>query len=318
MLIRSKKASDTLSSEITPFGVYQDRRQFLKTAAIAGTIAATAPSLLLPKEAKASAFGAEITRGRYSTKEEQTEFDAVTSYNNFYELGTGKEDPVKNADKLITRPWTVMVDGEVKKPKRFDIDDLMKRFPLEERIYRMRCVEAWSMVVPWIGFELGALLKEVEPTGKAKYVAFETLVDPERMPGQTRSVLNWPYREGLRLDEALHPLTLLSVGLYDQLLPGQNGAPIRLVVPWKYGFKSIKSIVRIRLTETMPQTSWNMANSKEYGFYSNVNPEVDHPRWSQRKERRIGDILRRKTHMLNGYAEEVGQLYAGMDMKENY
>ncbi len=318
MLIKLNKRSTPKSSEITPWGVYQKRRDFLKTAAIAGSIAAVAPSLLLPREAKASAFGEMVTRGRYSTDEEKTSFDAVTSYNNFYELGTGKEDPAENADKLITRPWTVTVDGEVGNPKTFGIDDLLKRYPLEERIYRMRCVEAWSMVVPWIGFELGNLLREVEPTGKAKYVAFETLVDPERMPGQTRAVLNWPYREGLRLDEALHPLTILSVGIYDQILPGQNGAPIRLVVPWKYGFKSIKSIVRIRLTETMPQTSWNMANPREYGFYSNVNPEVDHPRWSQSKERRIGDFLRRKTHMFNGYDEEVGQLYAGMDLSKNH
>jgi len=318
MLIRLKKRSTPKSSEITPWGIYQKRRDFLKTATIAGSIAAVAPSLLLPRKAKASAFGETVVRGRYSTDEEKTPFDAVTSYNNFYELGTGKEDPAENADKLITRPWSVVVDGEVKKPKAFDIDDLLKRYPLEERIYRLRCVEAWSMVVPWIGFELGELIREVEPTGKAKYVAFETLVDPQRMPGQTRNVLDWPYREGLRLDEALHPLTILSVGLYDQMLPGQNGAPIRLVVPWKYGFKSIKSIVRIRLTETMPQTSWNMANPREYGFYSNVNPEVDHPRWSQSKERRIGDFLRRKTHMFNGYDEEVGQLYAGMDLSKNH
>lgn len=318
MLFQFKKKSDIPSSEITPYGVYQERREFLKTAAFAGAIAATAPSMLLPRPAQASAFGPNLTRGRFSTQEELTPYDAVTSYNNFYELGTGKDDPVENADKLITRPWTVTVDGEVHNPKQYDINDILKRFPMEERIYRLRCVEAWSMVVPWIGFELGALLKEVEPTGKAKYVAFETLFDPERMPGQTRNVLQWPYREGLRLDEAMHPLTILSVGLYDKMLPGQNGAPIRLVVPWKYGFKSIKSIVRISLTETMPQTSWNMANAGEYGFYSNVNPTVDHPRWSQSKERRIGDFLKRKTLMFNGYEEEVGPLYAGMDLEKNY
>jgi len=318
MLFRFKKKSDIPSSEITPYRVYQQRREFLKTAAFAGAIAATAPSLLLPRSAQASAFGPNLTRGKFATDEEPTPYDAVTSYNNFYELGTGKDDPAENADKLITRPWTVTVDGEVHNPKQYDINDILKRFPMEERIYRLRCVEAWSMVVPWIGFELGALLKEVEPTGKAKYVAFETLFDPERMPGQTRNVLQWPYREGLRLDEAMHPLTILSVGLYDKMLPGQNGAPIRLVAPWKYGFKSIKSIVRITLTETMPQTSWNMANAGEYGFYSNVNPTVDHPRWSQSKERRIGDFLKRETLMFNGYDDEVSQLYAGMDLKKNY
>ena len=237
---------------------------------------------------------------------------------NFYEFGTDKEDPAKNASSLRTRPWTVTVEGEVKKPKTFGIEELLKLAPIEERIYHFRCVEAWSMVVPWLGYPLAELLKQVEPTGNAKYVEFISLHDPEQMPGQKSSVLEWPYREGLRLDEALHPLALLTFGLYGEVLPNQNGAPVRIVIPWKYGFKSAKSIFKIRLTEQQPTTSWMQAGPGEYGFYSNVNPEVDHKRWSQAKERRIGEFFKRKTLMFNGYAEEVANLYAGMDLAENF
>ncbi len=242
----------------------------------------------------------------------------MTQYNNFYEFGTAKEDPAKNAGSLKTRPWTVTVEGEVHKPKIFDIEELLKMAPLEERIYRLRCVEAWSMVIPWVGFSLAELIKRVEPTGNAKFVEFISLQDPEQMPGQKSSVLEWPYREGLRLDEAMHPLTLLAVGLYGEVLPNQNGAPIRVVIPWKYGFKSAKSIVRIRFTEQQPVSSWTQSAPGEYGFYSNVNPEVDHPRWTQAKERRIGEFLKRKTLPFNGYADQVAQLYAGMDLIKNF
>jgi sulfoxide reductase catalytic subunit YedY len=247
-----------------------------------------------------------------------TPFKDVTTYNNFYEFGTEKEDPAKHAHALATRPWTVMVEGEVAKPQIIDIDTLMKWFPLEERIYRMRCVEAWSMVIPWVGFPLGDLIKRLEPTGNAKYVAFTTLLRPEEMPGQRHRVLDWPYVEGLRLDEAMHPLAILAVGLYGEVLPNQNGAPLRLVVPWKYGFKGIKSIVKIRFTETQPPTTWNISAPNEYGFYANVNPEVDHPRWSQGSERRIGEFRKRKTRPFNGYGEQVAGLYAGMDLRRSF
>jgi len=259
---------------------------------------------------------AGVTKSGFTVDEEITARDSVISYNNFYELGTGKGDPFKNAGRMKPRPWTVIVDGEVAKAVTLDIDDILKTYGLEERVYRFRCVEAWSMVIPWVGFPLAALLKRVEPTSKAKYVAFETLVDPDQMPGQVYPILDWPYREGLRIDEAMNPLTLMTVGIFGEVLPNQNGAPIRLVVPWKYGFKSIKSIVRISLVEKMPPTSWNMQSAKEYGFYSNVNPDVDHPRWSQRKERRIGEFLKRKTLPFNGYADEVAGLYKGMDLQK--
>ncbi len=257
-----------------------------------------------------------LEKSLYSTSEEATAFKDVTRYNNFYEFGTGKEDPVKFADSLKTDGWKISVGGEVAKPTVFDIDQLLKKFPLEERIYRLRCVEAWSMVIPWVGFPLHKLIQAVEPTGSAKYVEFVTLHDPEQMPGQRSPILEWPYREGLRLDEALHPLTILSVGIFGEVLPNQNGAPIRLVVPWKYGFKSAKSIVQINLTETQPKTAWNLANSREYGFYSNVNPAVNHPRWSQRKERRIGEFRKRETLPFNGYGEWVASLYSGMDLEK--
>jgi sulfoxide reductase catalytic subunit YedY len=240
----------------------------------------------------------------------------VTTYNNFYEFGTDKSDPAENARTLKPRPWPVSIEGEVRKPLTIDIDQLLTWFPIEERVYRMRCVEAWSMVIPWLGFPLGDLLKRVEPTSRAKYVAFTTLLDPEQMPAQRRRVLDWSYVEGLRIDEAMHPLTIVAVGLYGKSLLNQNGAPLRLVVPWKYGFKGIKSIVAIRLTEEQPPATWNLAASHEYGFYANVNPAVDHPRWSQATERRIGEFRRRPTLPFNGYAEQVAGLYSGMDLRK--
>jgi sulfoxide reductase catalytic subunit YedY len=254
----------------------------------------------------------------FSTDEPATSYGDTTTYNNFYEFGTGKGDPARNGHTLRPRPWTVSIEGEVRRPQVIDIDQLIRLFPLEERIYRMRCVEAWSMVVPWNGFPLGDLLRRVEPTSRARYVEFTSLHDPEQMPGQRRQVLPWPYVEGLRLDEALHPLTIIAVGLYGRSLPNQNGAPLRLVVPWKYGFKGIKSIVRIRLVEQPPVTTWNKAASHEYGFYANVNPEIDHPRWSQATERRIGELRRRPTQLFNGYAEQVAHLYGGMDLRKNF
>ncbi|MGH8671910.1 MAG: protein-methionine-sulfoxide reductase catalytic subunit MsrP, partial [Burkholderiales bacterium] len=253
-----------------------------------------------------------------STTEELTPYEDVTTYNNFYEFGTSKASPAENAASLVTKPWTVAVDGEVKQAKRYDIDDLLKLSPLEERVYRLRCVEGWSMAIPWVGLPLAEVIKRAEPTSNAKYVQFTTLHDPKQMPGQRSMMLDWPYVEGLRLDEALHPLTLLAVGLYGETLPKQNGAPIRLVVPWKYGFKSAKSIVRIRLVEKQPISSWSRANPSEYGFYSNVNPDVDHPRWSQARERRIGEFIKRKTLAFNGYGEQVARMYSGMDLRKYY
>jgi len=251
-------------------------------------------------------------------REQLTDEGKVTSYNNFYELGTGKSDPVKNAHLLKTRPWTIEVGGECDKPGVLGIEDLLSGFDLEERIYRLRCVEAWSMVIPWIGIELGSVLKRFQPNSRAKYVEFVTLMDADNLPGQKRQILDWPYREGLRIDEAMHPLTLLSVGLYGKVLPNQNGAPVRLVVPWKYGFKSIKSIVAIRLTEQQPATSWNLSAPREYGFYANVNPEVDHPRWSQARERKIGHLRKTPTEMFNGYGEQVASMYSQMDLSRWY
>ena len=253
-----------------------------------------------------------MRKGAYTLNDALTPLADVTRYNHFYEFGTGKEDPVANAGSLKTRPWKIQVEGEIRKPKSFDINDLLKLAPLEERVYRMRCVEGWSMVIPWVGFPLAELIKRAEPTGNAKFVEFVTLLDPVQMPGQNSRVLNWPYVEGLRMDEALHPLTLLTLGLYGETLPNQNGAPVRVVVPWKYGFKSAKSIVKIRFTEQQPKTSWELAGPNEYGFYSNVNPEVDHPRWSQARERRIGEFRKRETLKFNGYGDQVAQRYAGI------
>jgi sulfoxide reductase catalytic subunit YedY len=321
-----KKPADIKSSEITPKELYMNRREFIKSAsAVAASAGATLAGLDMwgmPEQAQAGEKLPNIKKSPYSTDEKKNSFKDITSYNNFYELGIDKGDPAKNAKYLIPRPWTVAVEGEVKQPKTFDIDAIMKLSPLEERVYRLRCVEAWSMVIPWVGFPLSALIKQVEPTNNAKFIHFVTLVDPKRMPGQQPSifgnVIDWPYVEGLRMDEAMHPLTILSVGLYGEVLPAQNGAPVRLVVPWKYGFKSIKSIVKIRFVENQPPSSWNKMQPKEYGFYSNVNPQVDHPRWSQATERRIGEFLRRKTLMFNGYGDQVASLYKGMDLKKYY
>jgi sulfoxide reductase catalytic subunit YedY len=305
------------SREITDLGVYLRRREFLRggTAAVGAAllpgIACAAPE---PTERELE----NVVKGPFTTDEEQTPYEDAASYNNFYEFGTGKGDPARHAHRLKTDPWSVEIAGEVGKPGRIGLEDLLKPHPLEERVYRLRCVEAWSMVIPWVGIPLADVLKRFEPGSQARFVELSTLFDPEQMPGQRRSVLEWPYVEGLRIDEAMHPLTILAVGMYGRALPNQNGAPLRLVVPWKYGFKSIKSIVKIRLTREQPKTSWNLSAPREYGFYSNVNPEVDHPRWSQKRERRIGEFRKRETLPFNGYAEQVASLYAGMDLRANY
>jgi len=306
-------------SEITPYGVYVQRRQFVKAglAALAGVSGLIGAGTGLAQGAGARLAG--VKSSNYSTIEQPTSYKDITSYNNYYEFGTEKSDPAPNAQKLRVRPWALAVEGEVKRPRTFDIEELLK-FPLEERIYRLRCVEGWSMVIPWAGFEFKRLADQVEPTGKAKFVEFTTALQPENMSGTRFPVLDWPYVEGLRIDEALHPLTLLAVGLYNEALPKQDGAPIRLVVPWKYGFKSAKSIVRIRFVEKQPRIAWEKAASNEYGFYSNVNPDVDHPRWSQASERRIGQdglfTPKRKTLMFNGYGDQVASLYTGMDLRK--
>ncbi len=312
MLIR--KPDDIPSSEITPERVYLDRRRFLRTASGAALTALVAPGALAACDAadgQAEAAGQE--------QDELTPLRDITRYNNFYEFGTGKEDPARLAPRFLRpRPWTVRVEGHCSRPGDYAFEDLVRPHRTVDRTYRLRCVEAWSMVIPWQGIPLAEVIRRLEPTGRARYVEFFTLHDPEQMPGQRRPILDWPYVEGLRMDEALHPLTLLATGLYGQSLPHQNGAPIRLVVPWKYGFKSIKSIVRIRFVERQPATTWAKMAPQEYGFYANVNPEVDHPRWSQARERRIGEWRRRPTLMFNGYAEQVASLYAGMDLRRNY
>ncbi len=309
-----KKPADIHPDEVTDYAIYQQRRKFI-SAGIGLAGAAFLPTATALARSKPLEFSRS---GQFDTTEEKTELDKITHYNNFYEFGTDKYSPAKKAQALTTDPWSVSIEGEVEKPGKLQLEDILKKFTLEERIYRLRCVERWSMVIPWIGFQLSDLIKQVRPTSKAKYVEFETLYRPEEMVGQRRRVLEWPYVEGLRMDEAMHPLTLIAVGLYGEVLPKQNGAPLRLVVPWKYGFKSIKSIVKIRFTEQQPVSSWTRAAPQEYGFYSNVNPEVDHPRWSQRRERRIGEFLKRKTLMFNGYAEQVASLYSGMDLKKFY
>ncbi|WP_029907592.1 protein-methionine-sulfoxide reductase catalytic subunit MsrP [Caulobacter sp. UNC358MFTsu5.1] len=306
MLIRH--APDLTDNDVTDRALYLRRREFIGGAAGLGLMAAAGAA-----QARDLAYGPG-----FSTTEAKTQKKDITGYNNFYEFGVNKEDPSENAGSLKTRPWTVRVDGECEAPASFAIDDLIKGNKLEERIYRMRCVEGWSMVIPWVGFPLKDLLAKVKPTSKAKFVAFETLMRPSEMPGQRWDTLQWPYREGLRIDEAVHPLTILAVGLYGDVLPNQNGAPVRLVVPWKYGFKGAKSIVRISLVEKMPRTAWNDLAPREYGFYSNVNPAVDHPRWSQATERRIGEFRRRETLPFNGYGEWVADLYRGMDLKRNF
>lgn len=315
MLIRIPNPSGPAPSEITPEATYLDRRRFLAGGAAAvAALAAARPSPANAEATQAGAPLADIARSPLSTDEPQTPFDAVTTYNNFYEFGSAKEDPARNAGTLRPRPWALTVDGLCNKPGAWDVDEIIKTNRLEERVYRLRCVEAWSMVIPWVGIPLADLIKRAEPQGSAKYIAMQTLLDPTQMPGQRRPILDWPYVEGLRMDEAQHPLTILGVGLYGRVLPNQNGAPIRLVVPWKYGFKNIKSVVKLTFVEAMPPTSWNIQGSNEYGFYANVNPAVDHPRWSQTRERRIGEFFRRDTLPFNGYAEQVAGLYAGMDL----
>ena len=336
MIIR--RPSDISSSEITPKSTYLNRRKFLAGAAV--TAAAAGAGLLwrdshssaaaasrgssvetgLPPSAPATKLNA--TKSQYSTDEKPTPFKDITNYNNYYEFSTDKYGPNGLASNFRTRPWTVSIEGLVKKPKKLDIDTILKLAPLEERIYRHRCVEGWSMVIPWVGFPLSALINQAEPLGKAKFVAFETVFAPDQMPNQKHDVLPWPYVEGLRMDEAMHPLAILAVGLYDETLPNVDGAPLRLVVPWKYGFKGIKAIVKVKFVEDMPPTTWNVAAPKEYGFYSNVNPQVDHPRWSQATERRLdgsllGSIRRIQTRMFNGY-DQVASLYSGMDLRKYY
>ena len=339
----SKLAPEPPSSEITPESLYLGRREFLKNGALAaGTAVAVGSGLLWlignkpPPDAPdvqpsvqvaapaADASASEQTAtaptiaGPYDVDEPPTSLQSVTTYNNFYEFGLDKSDPARNAHTLQTRPWTIDVDGEVAQSRTIDVDTRLQWFTPEDRVYRMRCVEAWSMVIPWLGFPLGELVKRLEPTGNAKYVEFVTLLDPAQMPGQRSRVLPWPYVEGLRMDEAMHPLTLMAVGLYGKTLPNQNGAPLRLVVPWKYGFKNGKSIVKIRFTAEQPKTTWALSAPNEYGFYANVNPEVAHPRWSQASERRIGEFGRRATLPFNGYAEHVAGLYSGMDLRKDF
>ncbi|GAB4213747.1 MAG: protein-methionine-sulfoxide reductase catalytic subunit MsrP [Rhodoferax sp.] len=329
LLLRRAAPHEPQPSEITPAAVYFDRRALLQRwaagaagAGLAAWAARDAHAAVAPPGQRAALPGGPSTVPGAMTLDKPTEYKHVVGYNNFYEFGTDKADPARQAGTLKTRPWTVEIDGLVAKPGRWDLDDLLKLAPMQERIYRLRCVEGWSMVIPWVGYSLAELLKRVQPLGSAKYVEFVTLADAQTMPGVRSRVLDWPYVEGLRLDEALHPLTLLAFGLYGEVLPAQNGAPLRLVVPWKYGFKSGKSLVRIRLTENQPKTAWNRAAPNEYGFYSNVNPAVDHPRWSQATERRIGEdglfAKKRPTLLFNGYEAQVGQLYAGMDLKKNF
>ncbi len=318
-----RKSFQIASSEITPKEVYAQRRQWLQLMAgsAAGSLLAAWP------EARAAGQTAKLPGAKSAVAgamvlDKQTPFQDASSYNNYYEFGTDKADPARTAGSLKTHPWRISVEGEVKKPGVFDLDALLKLSPMEERIYRLRCVEGWSMVIPWVGYSLAELIKKVEPNSRAKYVEFVTLADKKQMPGLASGVLDWPYIEGLRIDEAMHPLSLLTFGMYGEVLPNQNGAPVRLIVPWKYGFKSAKSIVKIRFVEKQPDSSWMHANRQEYGFYSNVNPQVDHPRWSQATERRIGEdglfTKKRPTLMFNGYEAQVGQLYAGMDLKSNY
>ncbi|HXX99945.1 MAG TPA: protein-methionine-sulfoxide reductase catalytic subunit MsrP [Candidatus Limnocylindrales bacterium] len=318
----SWKEGELTYADVTPKSVYLNRRQILKAMGIAGTVALGGKAIsrlaFPPATANAGTKLNVAVKSPFSTSEKQNTFDDVTHYNNFYEFGTDKSDPSRNAGKFRTSPWTVSVEGAVKNRAKYTMDDLLKLVPLEERIYRHRCVEGWSIVVPWIGYSLNTLLKLAQPNDKAKYVAFESYYDRDQMPWGEHSGIDLPYVEGLRLDEAMHPLTLLCVGMYGESLPNQDGAPVRLVIPWKYGFKSIKSIVKIRFVEGEPRTTWNLYAPREYGFYSNVNPNVDHPRWSQATERRLGEFSRRKTLMFNGYGDQVASLYTGMDLKKYY
>ena len=321
MIVR--RSSKIKSSEITDRKTYLTRRRFLRDTlnlGVSGTLLPAAAGSLLfkPSDADAALTIGKYAKSPYSTTEKQTDHSDATSYNNFYEFGTDKSDPAQNSGHFHPSPWSIEVSGECGKQGVFHLEDFVKPHALQERIYRLRCVEAWSMVIPWLGIPLADVLKRFEPNSNARYVAFTTVYRPTEMPGQKWPVLKWPYVEGLRIDEAMHPLTILALGIYGEILPNQNGAPIRLVVPWKYGFKSIKSIVKISFTRTQPPTSWNIAAANEYGFYSNVNPRVDHPRWSQRRERRIGDFLKRDTLMFNGYEDEVASLYQGMDLKKYF
>ena len=316
MSVIIKQPEPIKASEITPKAIYLDRRKFMKQSVTAGMLLAA--DAMLPAWAKR---WPELEKNPLSTSDKLNTFEDITTYNNFYEFGTGKRDPHKQAKDFNPHPWKITVEGECEKPGNYDIEDFLKPAALQEYIYRLRCVEGWSMVIPWVGFSLADMLKGFQPTSKAKYVEFTTLLDKSRMPGQKRRVLHWPYVEGLRIDEAMNELPIMAVGLYGEVLPNQNGAPIRLVVPWKYGFKSIKSIVKIRFTETQPETTWNKTAPKEYGFYSNVNPTVDHPRWSQKKERVIGEAFwkpKRETQMFNGYGEQVAHLYNGMDLRKYF
>ena len=319
------KAPDIRYSEITPRSLYLQRREFLRAAAIAaaGTAAALTPGLVPDAEAQLAGPGKlaklpNIRKSPLSTTDKPNSYNDITTYNNFYEFGVDKDDPARTSGRFRARPWKITIEGHVAKPGTFDVDELIKSFTLEERIYRLRCVETWSAIIPWIGIPMAELIKRVEPTPRARFVEFVTAFDPNQMPGQKSDVLQWPYIEGLRLDEAQHPLTILAVGLYGEVLPNQNGAPIRLVVPWKYGFKSGKSLARIRFVDAQPRTAWNISAPSEYGFYANVNPEVDHPRWSQARERRLGEFLPRRTLAFNGYGDQVSRLYAGMDLRRNY
>jgi len=326
-----RRPDDIPASEITDRSTYLRRRDFLRGSAAGAALIGVGGAACFdngqagadtpPVEAGAGARrleGVLPAPAQFSVDEEHTSYSDATSYNNFYEFGTDKSDPARYAKNFQTEPWSVTISGEVGKPGKIGLEDLLAPHTLEERIYRLRCVEAWSMVIPWVGIPLAALLARFDPTSQAKYVSFETLNDPDRMPGQRRRVLDWPYREGLRIDEAMHPLAILAVGMYGEVLPNQNGAPLRLVVPWKYGFKSIKSIVGIRLEARQPYTSWNASAPSEYGFFANVNPEVDHPRWSQARERRIGELRKRPTLPFNGYADQVASLYAGMDLRRSF
>jgi methionine sulfoxide reductase catalytic subunit len=326
LLLKNRGFDHSLGSEITPQAAYASRRQWLQAGLAAAATAAapfnTRAATPPPPGKLAPLVGARSAVSGALVMDKPTPFNDATTYNNFYEFGTEKGDPAQHAHSLKTRPWTVTLEGEIKKPGTMDLDALLKLAPMEERIYRLRCVEGWSMVIPWVGYSLAELIKRAEPTGNAKFVQFVTLADKAQMPGLSSSVLEWPYVEALRLDEAMNPLTLLTFGMYGQVLPNQSGAPLRLVVPWKYGFKSGKSIVKIRFLEKQPKTSWELAAASEYGFYSNVNPQVDHPRWSQASERRIGDdglfAKKRPTLMFNGYEPQVGQLYAGLDLRKNF
>jgi len=316
--IRPDQIDIPTASEITPRDLYLSRRSFMARVAAGAALAGGIGALPQAFAQQGKKLPAQLNNA-FAVMDKQTAYKDATSYNNYYEFGTDKADPAKNAGSLKTSPWTIDIEGEVKKPMTLDLDALTKLAPLEERIYRMRCVEGWSMVIPWIGYSLSALIKKAEPTGNAKYVEFVTLADKKQMPGLSTPILNWPYREGLRLDEANHPLTLLTLGMYGEVLPNQNGAPVRIIVPWKYGFKSAKSIVKIRFVKDEPKTAWNLYAPQEYGFYSNVNPNVDHPRWSQATERRIGEdgffAPKRKTLMFNGY-NDVASLYTGMDLRK--